>query len=158
MLGFFFGVIASPSSVHVEVSLDGSITPAPEQWDGERSTAHCSDASCFAQLVETRADRSGTIVIAVTNTGFAPMWFVCQRAVLELISPPSALPTVQPTTLLSLLICQYHVAQAQSALLDAAAERVPARFDNRHRLGRVRCCKVKCCAMCCWQRWDVLGV
>ena len=72
------------SSVRVEVALDGSTSASPllgaafaAPGVAEASGAphfHCVSKECFAALVRARADAHRTVVLAVTNVGFAHHW------------------------------------------------------------------------------------
>ena len=71
---------ASYEALRVEVALDGtaSQTTEPVFYGSSRSGAapagDCNDASCFASIVRSRADSFGTVVLAMTNAGFARHW------------------------------------------------------------------------------------
>eukprot|EP00900_Chrysochromulina_parva_P004539 jgi/Chrpa1/14086/Chrysochromulina_OHIO_Genome00006036-RA len=71
---------ASYEALRVEVALDGtaSQTIEPVFYGSSRSGAaaagDCNDASCFASIVRSRADSFGTVVLAMTNAGFARHW------------------------------------------------------------------------------------
>ena len=58
-----------------EVSLDGSaVIAAAPHVEPPSPPAPCSDLDCFTQLVRARADEHRTVVLAMTNAGFAPFW------------------------------------------------------------------------------------
>ena len=61
-----------PDAVKLEVGLDGSAQPLPPVPVSPR---HCAGLACFEDLVRSRATgRSRTVVLAMTNAGFAPFW------------------------------------------------------------------------------------
>ena len=63
------------SAVRFEVSLDGSaVIAAAPHVEPPSPPAPCSDLDCFTQLVRARADEHRTVVLAMTNAGFAPFW------------------------------------------------------------------------------------
>ncbi len=64
-----------PAAARVVVGADGSASPTPAPAPSEEpSEAACADRACFAALVRARSDAERTLVLAVTNAGFAPMW------------------------------------------------------------------------------------
>lgn len=61
------------NAVSIEVGLDGSTA----QHSPARPHAlqpPCNHRKCFAELVRQRADNHNTVVLAMTNAGFAPFW------------------------------------------------------------------------------------
>ena len=77
----------SRSSTFIEVGLDGTTAPsAPPPLDGTTAPSAppppCSSLDCFSDLVRRRAKHEftksprlhGTVVLAMTNAGFAPFW------------------------------------------------------------------------------------
>ena len=57
-------------AMQIEVGLDGTSTLSPAQ----ATTTFCADSDCFTSLVRMRADANRTIVLAMTNRGFAPFF------------------------------------------------------------------------------------
>ncbi len=61
--------------VFVEVGLDGSAVSAAQPSPRALKASTCRKRTCFEKLVRSRAHPpSLTVVIAVTNAGFAPFW------------------------------------------------------------------------------------
>ena len=63
---------AMPRPLQFEVGLDGGSL----EWSllpGEATPA-CSSLECFGGLVRDRASAAATVVLAMTNAGFAPFW------------------------------------------------------------------------------------
>jgi hypothetical protein len=65
--------------VQLEVGLDGSVqnlngASAAALSAFPSPTTPCADLGCFEALVRARADAQNTVVLALTNAGFAPFW------------------------------------------------------------------------------------
>ena len=60
--------MATVRPIRLEVSLDGSTRPL----DGTGTV--CSHIDCFKPALQSRAHTSGTVIMAVTNAGFAAFW------------------------------------------------------------------------------------
>jgi len=60
----------------LEVALDGStVAQGMDIWEPPRPhPSHCASMQCFSDLVRARADSRRTVVLAMTNAGFAPFW------------------------------------------------------------------------------------
>ncbi len=63
----------SHEPLRFEVSLDGSTVPVPPAVTADGLP--CAALSCFERLVQARATpQTQTVVLAMTNAGFAPFW------------------------------------------------------------------------------------
>lgn len=62
--------MAAHRPVSIEVDVHGN-TPARSLRD---PLMHCSSIDCFRDMVSARADQFGTIILAVSNAGFARHW------------------------------------------------------------------------------------
>ena len=61
-----------PRPLQFEVGLDGGsleLSPLPEE-----AAPACASLECFGGLVRNRASAAATVVLAMTNAGFAPFW------------------------------------------------------------------------------------
>lgn len=61
------------ATLQLQVGLDGGTYVAP-RLEPQPAPVPCSTLNCFADLVKARADPQRTVILAMTNAGFAPFW------------------------------------------------------------------------------------
>jgi len=59
------------AAIRVEVGLDGEALAMPPP---RAALQPCRDPECFSALIRARADAHKTVILAMTNAGFAPFW------------------------------------------------------------------------------------